>query len=79
MNPPARTRCTFPGVDIWSDYRNVWAAHPLLLAYAAVVVAVLALAVVGTISGGPLAILFIPGLAGLYLHHLMIMKRLDRR
>jgi hypothetical protein len=64
-------------VNTWFDYRSVWAAHPLLLAYAVVVVAVLALAVLGTISGGPLAILFIPGLAGLYLHHLMIMKRRD--
>jgi hypothetical protein len=62
-------------VDTWFAYRSVWAAHPLLLVYAIVVVLVLALAILGTVSGGPLAILFIPGLAGVYVHHLMIMKR----
>lgn len=60
----------------WYDYRTAWAAHPWLLAYAVVVVAVLGLAVVGTFVGGPLALLFIPSLAGLYVHHLMVMKRL---
>jgi hypothetical protein len=40
-------------------------------------VLVLALAVVGTVARTPLAILFIPALAGGYAHHLMVQKRLD--
>ena len=65
-------------VQTWWDYRAVWAAYPWLLAYATTVVAVFLVAVVGTFVGGPLAILFIPSLAGAYLHHLMAMKRLAR-
>ena len=53
--------------------------HPWLLAYFVVVVAVLLLAIYGTVARiGILAILFIPALAGGYAHHLMVMKRLDR-
>lgn len=63
-------------METWFDYRRVWAAHPLLLVYAVVVVAVLVLAVVGTVLRNPLAILFIPALGGAYVHHLMVMKRL---
>ena len=49
------------------------------MAYFAIVVVVLALAVYGTIARvGILALLFIPALAGGYAHHLMAMKRLDR-
>ena len=65
-------------VDVWWDYRRVWAAHPWLLVYAVVVIAVLVLAVVGTVLRSPLAILFIPALGGAYAHHLMAMRRLDR-
>jgi hypothetical protein len=62
----------------WWDYRAVWAAYPWLLVYAIIIVAVLVLAIVGTFIGGPYAILFIPSLAGAYIHHLMVMKRLAR-
>lgn len=63
-------------MNTWFDYRTVWAAHPWLLVYAIIVVAVLVLSIIGTAAGGgPLVLLFIPGLAGLYVHHLMVMKR----
>ncbi|WP_375501246.1 hypothetical protein [uncultured Jatrophihabitans sp.] len=65
-------------VNVWYEYRTAWSAYPWLLAYAIVVVAVFVAAVVGTFIGGPLAILFIPSLAGAYVHHLMVMKRLER-
>ncbi len=66
-------------MNTWFDYRTAWAAHPWLLAYACVVVAALALSIVGTIlGGGPLALLFIPALAGAYVHHLLVMKRIER-
>jgi hypothetical protein len=66
-------------VNTWFEYRTAWAASPWLLAYACVVVAALLLSVVGTVlGGGPLALLFIPALAGAYVHHLLVMKRLKR-
>jgi hypothetical protein len=64
-------------VDTWYDYRTVWAAHPWVLAYFIVVVLVLGVAIYGTIVSGPLSILFIPDLAGAYVHHLMVKKRLE--
>ena len=66
-------------MNTWYDYRAVWATHPWLLVYAIIVVAVLVLSLVGTVvAPGPLAILFVPALGGIYAHHLMVMKRLDR-
>ena len=65
-------------VQTWYDYRAVWSSYPWLLAYAILVVAVFVAAIVGTFVGGPLAILFIPSLAGAYVHHLLVMKRLAR-
>jgi hypothetical protein len=70
-----RTRGRFSVVDFWYDYRRVWAAYPLLLAYAVLVVVILAMAIVGTVLHDALAILFVPALAGAYVHHLMVMKR----
>lgn len=65
-------------MDTWFDYRTVWAKHPWLLVYAVIVLAVFAVSIVGTVVGPrPLAILFIPSLAGAYVHHLMVQKRLE--
>ena len=64
-------------METWFDYRTVWAKHPWLLAYALIVIAVFVLSIIGTVAGPrPLAILFIPSLAGAYVHHLMVQKRL---
>jgi hypothetical protein len=62
--------------DTWYDYRSVWAAHPWVLAYAVLVLALLVAAVIGTLFGGVLAVLFIPSLAGVYVHHLIVGKKL---
>jgi hypothetical protein len=76
---PRRRAGTVLDVNTWFDYRRVWAAHPWVLAYAVVVLAVLLLSIVGTAAGAvPLMILFVPALAGVYVHHLLVMKRLDR-
>jgi hypothetical protein len=65
--------------NAWFNYRVVWGTHPWVLAYAVVIVLVFALSVFGTVVGkGPLMILFIPSLAGLYYHHLLVMKRLPQ-
>jgi hypothetical protein len=66
-----------PRVDFWFDYRRVWAGHPWLLVYFVIVLAVFGLAIYGTVVRDPLAILFIPALGGLYVHHMMVMKRVD--
>jgi hypothetical protein len=66
-------------VQTWFDYRSVWAAHPWVLAYAAFVVLLIVVSVLGTIMGGVLAILFIPSLAGAYFHHLIVMRKLNGR
>jgi hypothetical protein len=68
---------TVAGVNTWYEYRTVWAAHPWVLAYAVIVVMVIALSIIGTFVGGPLAILFIPALAAIYVHHLIVMKKAD--
>ena len=62
-------------MDLWYDYRSVWANHPWLLAYAVLVVVVLVMAITGTFMRNALAILFVPGLAGAYVHHMLVMKR----
>lgn len=65
-------------MNTWYDYRSAWANHPWLFVYAIIAVAVLLLSIVGTVFvRGPLAILFVPALGGLYVHHIMVMKRLD--
>ena len=67
-----------PAMNTRFVYRTVGAKHPWLLVYAVIVVAVFVLSVVGTaLGGGPLALLFIPALAGAYLHHPMVMKRVN--
>jgi hypothetical protein len=69
------TACIVTRMDVWFDYRSVWARHRWVLAYAVLVVLVLAMAVFGTVVRNPLAILFIPALAGAYVHHMLVMKR----
>ena len=68
---------TIGAVDVWWDYRRVWASNPWLLVYAVIVVLVFALAIVGTVQRTPLAILFIPSLAGAYVHHILVQRRLN--
>jgi hypothetical protein len=74
--PGSCHRLPSAAVNVWFDYRRVWSAHPWVLAYAVIVVAVLVLSIVGTFTGGPLVILFIPGLFGVYIHHLLVQRRL---
>lgn len=64
-------------MEIWYDYKRAWAIAPLLRVYFVIVVLVLLLAIFGTFSHGVLAILFVPSLAGAYVHHLMAMKRIN--
>ena len=61
-------------MDTWFDYRKVLGGPPWLLIYTVLAVAALVLAVIGTVERNALAILFIPGLAALYYHHLQVMK-----
>ncbi len=64
-------------MNTWYDYRSVWAAHHWVFAYALLVLALIIVSVIGTIVGGVFAVLFVPSLAGLYLHHLIVARKLD--
>ena len=78
--PPRTSRGgTVAGVNTWFDYRSVWAAHPWVLIYAVFVVLLFVVSIIGTIMGSVLAILFIPSLAGVYLHHLIVVRKLEQR
>jgi hypothetical protein len=61
-------------VHTWYEYRDVWSAHPWVLALAVVAVLVVIAAAVATFTGGVLELLFIPGLAALYGHHLLVKR-----
>ncbi|MGN6606148.1 MAG: hypothetical protein ACTHMS_03950 [Jatrophihabitans sp.] len=64
-------------METWYDYRTVWAKHPLLAVYAGIVVVVFVLGIIGTfVTRNALAVCFVPALAGAYVHHLMVQKRL---
>jgi hypothetical protein len=65
-------------MEVWWDYRRVWAKYPWLAVYAVVFVLMFGAAVYGTVARDVLAVLFIPSLGGLYLHHVLAMKRLDQ-
>ncbi|MGH8861144.1 MAG: hypothetical protein ACRDVG_07895 [Jatrophihabitantaceae bacterium] len=66
-------------MNTWYDYRSVWSAHRWVLAYAIIVVSVLIVSIIATFVGATFALLFIPALAGVYVHHLIVQKRLDQR
>ena len=62
--------------EIWYDYRSVWAGHPLVLAVAVLGAVLVVLGIIGTIVTDLLALLFLPGLAVLFVHHLVVRKRI---
>lgn len=57
-----------------ADYITVWQRRPWVLLIGIAAVACLAVSIVQTVMVGPLAILFIPGLALLYLQHLIVKR-----
>ena len=61
-------------VSTWYDYRLAWSAHPWVIGIALVGVALVVGAIVGMVVGGPLVVLFVPGLAVIYLHHLIVQR-----
>ncbi len=62
----------------WGEYLAAWRVRPWLPLVAVVAVVLLVVSIAETFSAGPLAFLFIPGLALLYLHHLLV-KRTSAR
>ncbi len=64
-------------MDTWYQYRLAWAAHPWVIVIAVIGLALIVGAIVGMIVGGPLVVLFIPGLAAIYIHHLIVQKAAD--
>jgi hypothetical protein len=64
-------------VNTWYDYRAVWSAHPWVLGLAIAAAAMMAVGVVGTLAGGALAIFFVPGLAGIFVHHFVVARKMS--
>jgi hypothetical protein len=62
-------------VNTWYDYRAAWSAHPWVLGLALAAAVMMAAGVVGTIVGSALALFFIPGLAGIFIHHLIVVRK----
>ncbi|MDT4972943.1 MAG: hypothetical protein QOG22_3086 [Pseudonocardiales bacterium] len=61
-----------------AEYVAVWQRRPWVLLIGIAAVACLVVSIVQTIMVGPLAILFIPGLALLYLQHLIVKRSTTR-
>jgi hypothetical protein len=59
-------------VSTWYEYRDAWGTRPWLLAIALLAVALILAGIAGTVLQSPLAYVFIPGLAVLFLHHLLV-------
>lgn len=57
-----------------ADYMAVWQRRPWVLLIGIAAVACLVVSIFQTVMVGPLAILFIPGLALLYLQHLIVKR-----
>lgn len=64
-------------MNTWYDYRAVWAAHPWVILVVLLGLACVVVSVVATVTGGALAFLFIPGLAAIYVHHLIVQRKVS--
>ena len=62
--------------EIWYDYRTVWARHAWVPVVAILGAVMVLLGIIGTILADRLALLFIPGLAVLFAHHLIVRKKI---
>jgi hypothetical protein len=61
-------------VNFWWEYRAAWSRRPWLLPVAVIAVLLILAGVIGTVVQNPLAFVFIPGLAVLFLHHLLVQR-----
>ena len=64
-------------MDTWYEYRSAWSQRPWVAIIAVVAVLMVLAGIVGTIAQSKLAIIFIPGLAAFYIHHLIARKILE--
>jgi len=62
----------------WAEYRAVWRSRPWVLLVGIAAVVLIVVSVAQTVVHGPLALLFVPGLALLYLHHLIVRRSTSR-
>lgn len=62
--------------ETWYDYRTVWASNAWVVVLAIGGAVMVVLGVVGTIVHSPLLYFFIPGLAVLLAHHLVVRKKI---
>jgi hypothetical protein len=78
VSAAVRPHCTgsVAAVRTWYEYREAWSGRPWLLLLGVLAVALVVAGLVGTVLADPLAFLFIPGLAVLYAHHLLVQREL---
>ncbi|HEV7203384.1 MAG TPA: hypothetical protein VGN18_02175 [Jatrophihabitans sp.] len=63
--------------ETWYDYRTAWTGRPWLAAIAVIGAVVVVLGIIGTIVQNDLLVyFFIPGLAVLLAHHLIVRRTL---
>lgn len=62
----------------WDDYRAAWRSRPWVLLIGILAVALLVVSIAQTVTVGPLAFLFVPGLALLYLQHVIVKRTATR-
>jgi hypothetical protein len=59
----------------WWDYRGVWSAHPWVLGVFVLAALMIVAGIAGTIGRSLFALFFLPGLAALFIHHLIVTKK----
>jgi hypothetical protein len=62
----------------WAEYRAAWRSRPWVLLVGIVAVVLVVVSVAETFTHGPLAFLFVPGLALVYLHHMIVRRSTTR-
>ncbi len=63
-------------MSTWDGYRGAWSRHPWLLIVAVIGAIMVLVGIVGTVMGKLAAVLFVPGLLLLLLHHFLVARRL---
>ncbi|PZS13251.1 MAG: hypothetical protein DLM57_17065 [Pseudonocardiales bacterium] len=58
----------------WAAYRAAWRSRPWLALIVVAAAVLIVVSVAQTFTRGPLAFLFIPGLALVYVHHLIVRR-----
>jgi hypothetical protein len=62
-------------METWWDYRGVWSDHPWVLGVFVLAALMIVAGIAGSIGQSLFALFFLPGLAALFIHHLIVSKK----